>query len=70
METADKKYTVIISDEATQMLVSHSRFLVQVSEQAALNLITEFKEKAKSLERSPKRNPLLSDPSLPIIYPL
>ncbi|AEE90240.1 MAG: plasmid stabilization protein [Tepidanaerobacter acetatoxydans] len=56
METADKKYTVIISDEATQMLVSHSRFLVQVSEQAALNLITEFKEKAKSLERSPKRN--------------
>ena len=66
METADKKYTVIISDEATQMLVSHSRFLAQVSEQAALNLITEFNEKAKSLERFPERNPLLSDPSLPI----
>jgi hypothetical protein len=66
METADKKYTVIISDEATQMLVSHSRFLAQVSEQATLNLITEFNEKAKSLERFPERNPLLSDPSLPI----
>lgn len=45
MEAADKKYTVIISDEATQMLISHSRFLAQVSEKAALNLIAEFSEK-------------------------
>ncbi len=65
METADKKYTVIISDEATQMLVSHSRFLVQVSEQAALNLITEFKEKAKSLERSPSETPCFPIPLCP-----
>ncbi len=65
MESTDKKYTVIISDEAAEMLVAHSGFLAQVSEQAALNLITEFNEKAKSLERFPERNPLLSDPYLP-----
>ena len=35
MESADQKYTVIISDEATQMLVSHSRFLAQVSEKCS-----------------------------------
>ncbi|MFZ3170929.1 MAG: type II toxin-antitoxin system RelE/ParE family toxin [Carboxydocellales bacterium] len=65
METADDKYTVIISDEATQMLVSHSRFLAQVSEKAALNLIAEFSEQAKSLEEFPERNPWLSDPFIP-----
>lgn len=65
METADKKYTVIISDEATQMLVSHSRFLAQVSEKAALDLIAEFSEKVKSLEEFPERNPWLSDPFIP-----
>ncbi len=65
METADKKYTVIISDEATQMLISHSRFLAQVSEKAALNFIAEFSEKVKSLEKFPERNPWLSDPFIP-----
>ena len=65
METADEKYSVIISDEATQMLVSHSRFLAQVSEKAALNLIAEFGEKAKSLEEFPERNSWLTDPFIP-----
>ena len=31
MEKADKRYTVIISDKATEMLVSHARFLANVS---------------------------------------
>ncbi|WP_418790864.1 type II toxin-antitoxin system RelE/ParE family toxin [Phosphitispora sp. TUW77] len=65
MESAGKKYTVIISDEATQMLVSHSRFLAQVSEKAALDLIAEFSEKAKSLKEFPERNHWLSDPFIP-----
>ncbi len=39
MDSEGKKYTVIISDEAAQMLVSHTRFLAQVSEAAALRLI-------------------------------
>ena len=65
MESKSKKYTVIISDEAAQMLVSHSRFLAQVSETAALKIIDEFNEKVKSLEEFPERNPGLSDPLIP-----
>jgi len=65
MDSGDKRYTVIISDEAAQMLVSHSRFLAQVSETAALRLINEFVEKARSLEIFPERNPWLADPLIP-----
>lgn len=65
MRSGNKLYNVIVSDEATQMLVSHSRFLAQVSESAALRLIDEFAEKAKSLEIFPERNPLLADPLIP-----
>ena len=65
MESGNKIYKVIISDEAAQMLVSHARFLAQVSETAAQHLVTEFTEKAKSLEKFPERNPLLADPLIP-----
>lgn len=64
MESGNKKYKVIISDEAVQMLVSHARFLAQVSETAALQLLADFNEKAKSLEEFPERNPWLADPLL------
>lgn len=62
MGNENRIYTVIIADEATQMLVSHARFLAQVNETAALRLIEAFQEKAKSLERFPERNPGLIDP--------
>lgn len=65
MDGEGKLYKVIISDEAAQMLVSHSRFLAQVNETAALQLIAEFNEKANSLEKFPERNPWLSDPLAP-----
>ncbi len=65
MDSEGKLYKVIISADAAQMLVSHSRFLAQVSETAVLQLIAEFNEKAKSLERFPERNPWLSDPLAP-----
>jgi hypothetical protein len=65
MDSEGKKYVVIISDEAAQMLVSHACFLAQVSETAALWLIEEFNEKAKSLEEFPERNPWLNDPLIP-----
>ncbi|MFZ5436229.1 MAG: type II toxin-antitoxin system RelE/ParE family toxin [Bacillota bacterium] len=65
MESENKIYKVVISDEAAQMLVSHARFLAQVSETAAHQLIAEFNEKAKSLEQFPERNPWLSDPLVP-----
>ena len=61
MESENKIFKVIISDEAAQMLVLHAKFLAQVSETAAISLIAEFNEKAKSLEQYPERNPWLSD---------
>lgn len=65
MDSENKRYNVVISDEATQMLVSHVRFLAQVSEPAALRLIKVFQEKAKSLEQFPGRNPWLIDLLIP-----
>lgn len=65
MDEEAKNYTVVISDEAAQMLVSHARFLAQVSEEAALRFIEEFNQKVKSLEKFPERNPELFDPMIP-----
>jgi len=66
VESKNRKYTVIISEKASEMLVSHARFLAQVSEQAAQNLIEEFKVSAKSLENLPERNPRLDIPDVPM----
>ncbi|EIW17517.1 MULTISPECIES: hypothetical protein [Pelosinus] len=44
MGSENKRYTVVISDEATHMLCSHTRFLAQVSETAALGLIDAFQQ--------------------------
>ena len=48
------KYHVIVSERATQMLVSHAAFLAQVSEEAAERLTSEFEKTANSLERMPQ----------------
>lgn len=62
MDKANRRYDVVVSDEATQMLVSHAQFLAQISEPAALRVIEAFHEKAKSLEVFPERKPWLTDP--------
>ena len=41
------KYRVIVSERATQMLVSHVAFLAQVSPEAAERLTTEFENAAE-----------------------
>jgi hypothetical protein len=66
MENVDRKYMVSISDKASEMLISHAQFLANVSEEAAKNLIEDFKLSAYSLERFPDRNPWLSDSAMPI----
>ena len=66
MEIENRKYIVIISERASEMLISHTRFLAQVSEQAAQNLIEQFKVSAKSLEDLLERNPRLDVPAMPI----
>ncbi len=65
MDTASNQYDVIISDEATQMLVSHARFLAQVSESAAMCLIVVFQESTSSLTQFPERSLWLTDPLIP-----
>ncbi len=62
MDNGNRLFKVVISEGATQMLVSHARFLAQVSEVAAIRLIEDFQDKAKSLEEFPERNPNLIDP--------
>ncbi|MGL6201027.1 MAG: type II toxin-antitoxin system RelE/ParE family toxin [Lachnospiraceae bacterium] len=51
------KYQVIVSKQATQMLVSHVTFLAQVSSEAAENLIVSFEKAVNSLEIMPQRCP-------------
>ena len=59
------KYHVIVSERATQMLVSHAAFLAQVSEEAAERLTSEFEKTANSLERMPQRCPWLTGEYIP-----
>lgn len=44
------RYHVIVSERATQMLVSHAAFLSQASPEAAERLTAEFAKTANSLE--------------------
>ena len=59
------KYHVIVSERATQMLVSHVAFLAQVSPEAAERLTAEFEKAAKSLEQMPQRCPWLKGEYIP-----
>ena len=54
------KYHVIVSERATQMLVSHVAFLAQDSSEAAERLTAEFEKTANSLELIPQRCPCLT----------
>lgn len=60
----DKSYKVIITPKAADMLISHSRFIANVSEKAAIQFINKFIEKTKSLENFPERNPYIIDPMI------
>ena len=61
----DKRYHVIISQRAGEMLVEHARFLAQVSPEAADKLRMNIIEAAKSLQEFPQRGSWLVDPGLP-----
>jgi len=47
------------------MLLSHTRFLAQVSENAANRLVEAFAEKAKTLVYMPERCPWLTGDTVP-----
>lgn len=59
------QYKVVVSQRATQMLVSHAAFLAKVSTEAAEKMTQEFEEAARSLETMPQRCPWLSGPYIP-----
>lgn len=59
------KYHVIVSERATQMLVSHAAFLAQASPEAAERLTAEFEKTANSLESTPHRCPWLAGEYIP-----
>ena len=59
------RYHVIVSQRATQMLVSHAAFLAQVSPEAAERLTVEFEKTANSLEIMPQRCPWLIGEYIP-----
>ncbi len=59
------KYQVIVSEQATQMLVTHAAFLADVSPDAAEKLVVSFEKAAGSLEMMPKRCPWLTGEYLP-----
>lgn len=58
-------YHVIISKQATQMLVSHAAFLAQVTPEAAEKLTIEFEKAANSLKTMPQRCPWLLGECIP-----
>ena len=60
-----RKYKVIISDRAKQMLGVHIRFLAQVDKDAARNKKKELMEAMRSLTYSPKRFPFFDEPYIP-----
>ncbi len=61
----DKVYHVIVSHNATEMLVACARFIANVSEEAANSFIDKFQEKANSLAELPERCSWLESPFLP-----
>ena len=61
----DNKYSVIISERASKMLVRHVKFLAQVSRDAAEKLRKEIISGSRELEFMPNRNPWLISPEIP-----
>lgn len=59
------KYTVIVSRRADQMLVTHARFLAQVSPSAARKMTAEFAGILDTLEQNPFQFPVEEDYNLP-----
>ncbi len=60
-----RKYQVIVSERAVQMLVEHTAFLSQASPEAAERLADEFEKAANSLETMPQRGAWLRGEYIP-----
>lgn len=56
-----EEYTVIISDQARRMLVSHIRFMAQVDREAAVSKKEEIMNALYSLRQFPQRFPFFNE---------
>ena len=65
MSEKDKPYRVKITETAWEMLISHARFLANVSVPAANKLIDTFVEISDSLASMPDRNAWLEHDEIP-----
>ena len=61
----NKHYTLQITETAWEMLITHARFLANVSIPAANRLIETFVEITDSLAAMPERNPWLEHDAIP-----
>jgi len=61
----NNEYDVKITDTAWEQLLEHARFLVNVSENAASNLVDDLIEKTGTLKQMPERCPWLSHDNVP-----
>lgn len=52
-----KKYKVIVSDKAKQMLGTHIRFIAQINKEAAVSKKKELMAEMRSLSQMPQRFP-------------
>lgn len=65
MPEKNNLYTVKITETAWEMLISHARFLANVSVPAANGLIDTFVEITDSLAAMQERNPWLEHDAIP-----
>lgn len=61
----DKKYKVIVSDRAKQMLGTHIRFMAQVNKEAAIAKKKELITAMRTLESMPQRFPFFEESYIP-----
>lgn len=61
----NKKYTVIISDRARQMLGAHISFLAKVNKDAAISKKKELIKAIRSLSEMPQRCTFFNEPYIP-----
>lgn len=62
---SNKKYKVIISDKAKQMLATHMRFVAQVDKNSAKSKKRELLDAMRSLNYMPHRFPFFEESYIP-----
>lgn len=65
MSQNNTPYTIEITDTAWEMLISHARFLANVSVPAANRLVDNFMKATDSLTIMPERHPWLDNDDFP-----